>query len=95
MGGIFLARIPVAFLIGWSLGRVWRVGLIRMGFWLTEYVIMCVLSVYLITQSGEAVISRLIILSVPALICWRRAWKGQGFKPPAAPAMHAIPAMHA
>jgi hypothetical protein len=66
-------EIPVAFLLGWGFGRVWRLGVTRMGFWMTEYVILCVLSVYFITQSGEAIISRSVILSVPAILVWRRA----------------------
>jgi hypothetical protein len=47
----------------------------QIGFWMTEYIILCVLSIYFVTQSGEAVISRFVILSVPALIVWRRAQK--------------------
>ncbi len=66
-------EIPVAFLLGWTLGRVWRLGVTQMGFWMTEYIILSILSIYLITQSGEAVISRFIILSVPAILVWRKA----------------------
>lgn len=64
-------EIPVAFLIGWSMARVWRLGITRMGFWMTQYVIICVLSVYFVTQSGEAVISRSVILSVPSILVWK------------------------
>ena len=69
-------EIPVAFLIGWGLGRVWRLAVTRMAFWMTEYVILCVLSIYFVTQSGEACISRFVILSVPAILVWRRARTG-------------------
>lgn len=68
-------ELPVAFVIGWAFGRVWRLAIMQIGFWMTEYIILCVLSIYFVTQSGEAVISRFVILSVPALIVWRRAQK--------------------
>jgi hypothetical protein len=75
-------EVPVAFLIGWGLGRVWRLAITRMGFWMTEYVIFCILSIYFVTQSGEAIISRSVILSVPALLVWRRARKAGALLPP-------------
>lgn len=62
---------PVAWLIGWGLGRIWRRAIQEQSFWTTEYVILCILSIYMITQSGEAVIFRLVIMSVPALLVWR------------------------
>jgi hypothetical protein len=64
-------ELPVAFLLGWGFGRVWRLGVTEMGFWMTEYVILCILSVYFVSQSGEAVISRSVILTVPAILTWR------------------------
>ncbi len=64
-------ELPVAFLLGWGFGRVWRLGVTEMGFWMTEFVILCILSVYFVSQSGEAVISRSVILTVPAILTWR------------------------
>jgi hypothetical protein len=68
-------ELPVAFLVGWVFGRIWRLASTRIGSWMTEYIILCVLSIYFVTHSGEAVISRPVILSVFALLVWRRAQK--------------------
>ena len=73
--------IPVAYFIGWGFARVWRLAVTQQGFWMTEYIICCVLSVYFVTQSGEAVISRGVILSVPAIIVWWRARSGGAAAP--------------
>jgi hypothetical protein len=74
--------LPVAFGAGWGMGRVWRLGVTFRGFWMTEYIIFCVLSIYLITQSGEAVIARSLILSLPAITVWR--WARIAILPPGA-----------
>jgi len=65
--------IPLCGLIGWGYGYVWRRAVQEQGWWTTFYMILTLLSVYMITQSGEAVIFRFVILSVPAYIVWRRA----------------------
>ena len=68
-------EIPVCWIIGWSISRIWRRAVQEQSFWTTEYVILCILSIYMVTQSGEAVIFRLVIMSVPALLVWRFANK--------------------
>jgi hypothetical protein len=53
------------YFIGWSYGRCWRNAVDKGGFWIPQYVVMIVLSLYLVMQTGEAVIFRFLILSVP------------------------------
>jgi hypothetical protein len=84
-------EVPVAFILGFWLGRVWRLGVTQMGFWMSEYIILCILSIYLITQSGEAVISRFLILSVPAILVWRKAYlNGSSAEPVGRPTLETI-----
>lgn len=65
--------IPVAGLIGWIYGYCWRRAVSDGQSWNTQYTILMMLSVYLVTQSMEAVIFRLLILSIPIHFVWRRA----------------------
>ena len=65
--------IPACGLIGFGYGRCWRMAVTRSGYWSTQYVILALLSVYLVTQSMEAVIFRFIIISAPTLYVWRKA----------------------
>ena len=65
--------IPFACLWGWAYGYCWKRAGISGAAWMTQYVILLLLSVYLITQGLEAVVFRLIILSVPVQWIWRRA----------------------
>ncbi len=87
-------EVPVAFAIGWVFGRFWRRAVDEQSFWTTEYVILSILSIYLVTQSGEAVIFRLVIMSVPALLVWRKAIKAAEaagnfrVEPDSVPALH-------
>jgi hypothetical protein len=67
--------LPVLAGIGYGYGATWRRAVTQGGPWNSQYVILSVLSVYLVTQSGEAVIFRLIILSVPTWYVWRRAYQ--------------------
>jgi len=70
--------IPFACLWGVAYGYCWKRAGTSGGGWITQYVILLLLSVYLITQGLEAVMFRLIILSVPARWLWRRARVFQG-----------------
>ncbi len=65
--------IPVCFGIGWAYGYWWRRAVTDGGRWGTQYVILLLLSVYLITQALEAFVFRLIILSVATEWIWRRS----------------------
>lgn len=65
--------IPFAAVWGWAYGYSWKRASISGAAWITQYVIFLLLSVYLITQDLEAVVFRLIILSVFARWIWRRS----------------------
>jgi hypothetical protein len=65
--------IPLCGFIGWGYGYVWRRAVQEQRWWTTLYMILTLLSIYMVTQSGEAVIFRFVILTVPAYAVWRRA----------------------
>jgi oligosaccharide repeat unit polymerase len=65
--------IPFLGVIGWMTGYVWRRAVEEGEHWNTVFTVMCLLSVYFVSQSGEAVIFRLLILIIPANIVWRSA----------------------
>lgn len=65
--------LPVSALLGWIYGYVWLRAIRDGRFWTTEYTILAMLSIYLVTQSGEAVIFRLVILTVASQFVWRKA----------------------
>lgn len=58
-------------LIGWSYGYAWKRAAWSGGPWNTIFTVSLLLSVYLVSQSGEAVIFRFIILLLPAYYVWR------------------------
>ena len=68
-------NMPVLFILGMLFAWVWRKSQTEGGPWIAQYVIMSALSVYLIMQTMEAVIFRLLILSVPLWISWHLARK--------------------
>ena len=43
------------------------------GVWTTQYVVFVLLSIYMVTQSGEAVIFRFVILTLPVWYIWKKA----------------------
>ena len=65
--------IPVMGLIGWAYGYVWRRALHQFEWWTTLYMILALLSIYFVTQSGEAVIFRFLILATFSSYVWRKA----------------------
>jgi hypothetical protein len=65
--------IPLLALIGRAYGTVWRKAVIDGQVWTAEYIIMSALSIYLVMQQMEAVIFRLLVLSVPVWLVWRHA----------------------
>ena len=60
-------------LVGAAYGAVWKRSVLLGGPWSTQFVILAALSIYLVMQTGEAVIFRTIELSVPAWAVWRWA----------------------
>lgn len=65
--------IPFLGLVGWLYGYTWRRAIWQGGPWITLLTITILLSVYFISQSGEAVIFRFLILSVPCYYVWQKA----------------------
>jgi hypothetical protein len=65
--------IPVLWIIGRAYGWVWRKAASEGQEWTAQYVVLAALSIYLVMQTMEAVIFRLLILSVPMWLVWHRA----------------------
>jgi hypothetical protein len=63
-------NFPFLFLMGQLYARVWRRTHTHGGVWITEYIMMSALSIYFVMQTMEAVIFRLLILSIPVWIAW-------------------------
>jgi len=67
--------LPVLFFLGKFYGIAWRKAQLEGGLWIAQYTIMAALSIYFVMQTMEAVIFRLLILSVPLRLAWRAAGK--------------------
>ncbi len=65
--------IPVMWLIGRFYGSVWRKMRSDGGVWKAQYVIISALSIYLVMQTIEAVLFRMIELSLPIWLLWGAA----------------------
>jgi uncharacterized membrane protein len=65
--------IPIMAVIGRIYATVWRKAVVEGHVWTAQYVVMSALSIYLVMQQMEAVIFRLLILSLPVWLVWRRA----------------------
>jgi len=63
-------NLPVLFLLGRFYGRAWRETHLSGGVWNAQYTIMSALTIYLVMQTMEAVIFRLLILSFPLQVAW-------------------------
>ena len=70
-------NLLVLFILGSLYSYVWRRSQLDGGPWIAQYVIMSALSVYLVMQTMEAVIFRLLILSVPTWVAWHLAQKAE------------------
>lgn len=64
---------PFMVAIGYWYGSTWRKAVTAGGPWITQYTILMLLSIYMVSQSGEAVIFRLLILSVPTWWVWNKS----------------------
>jgi hypothetical protein len=71
-------NLPVLFILGILYGQAWRKAQLQGGPWTAQYVIMAALSVYFVMQTMEAVIFRLLILSIPLRLAWRLARREEG-----------------
>jgi hypothetical protein len=65
--------IPLMAILGWAYGAVWRKAMIKGGPWASQYTLISALSIYLVMQTMEAVIFRVLLLSLPCWITWRWA----------------------
>jgi hypothetical protein len=63
--------LPALFLLGLLYATAWRRAMLRGGCWTLQYVILAALSVYFVMQTMEAVIFRLLLMSIPMWIAWR------------------------
>jgi hypothetical protein len=63
-------NLPVLFLLGRFYGAAWRRTHESGGVWNAQYTIMAALTIYLVMQTMEAVIFRLLILSIPLQLAW-------------------------
>ena len=62
-------------LVGYGYAFVWRRAVTRGGPWATQYVVLSCLAIYLVMQTGEAVIFRTLELSIPCWLVWKWALK--------------------
>ncbi len=70
---VWWLAVPLMFLIGYGYGFLWRRAVTRGGPWASQYIILSALSIYLVMQTGEAVIFRTLELSIPCWLVWRFA----------------------
>lgn len=70
-------NFPFLFLMGQAYARVWRRTHTHGGPWIAEYIMMSALSIYFVMQTMEAVIFRLLILSIPVWLAWFVAGRRQ------------------
>lgn len=65
--------VPMMAVLGWTYGWVWKKAVTGGQAWISQYIILSALSIYLVMQTMEAVIFRTILLSLPCWIVWRWA----------------------
>ncbi len=63
--------IVASFLIGFGYARAWFKAIYRGGVWLPVYVLCLAFSIFLVTQTIEAILFRLLFTSIPILVLWR------------------------
>lgn len=69
--------IPALWVLGFAYGIAWRRAIAGPDIWIAQYIIMACLSMYLIMQTIEAFLPRLLELSIPTWAVWMYA-KRQG-----------------
>jgi hypothetical protein len=74
-------------LLGCAYGWVWKKAVTSGTPWISQYVIISALSIYLVMQTMEAVIFRTLLLSIPAWIVWNWALRAQTQPQPMAAAL--------
>jgi hypothetical protein len=66
-------NMAALFIVGALYARAWHKAELTGGPWTAQYVILMSLSIYLVMQTMEAVMFRLLILSIPLHVAWRVA----------------------
>jgi hypothetical protein len=74
-------NMAALFVIGLVYALAWRKAELQGGPWTAQYIIMVALSVYLVMQTMEAVVFRLLILSIPLQLAWRIALRSESSVP--------------
>ncbi len=69
--------IPALWVIGLIYGTAWQNMRRKGGAWSIYYVVLAALSVYLVMQTMEAIIFRLLLMTVPVWLTWRFASRPQ------------------
>jgi hypothetical protein len=64
-------------LLGCAYGWVWKKAVTCGAGWISQYVIISALSIYLVMQTMEAVIFRTLLLSIPTWIVWNWSLRAQ------------------
>jgi oligosaccharide repeat unit polymerase len=64
-------------LLGCAYGWVWKKAVTAGPAWISQYVIISALSIYLVMQTMEAVIFRTLLLSIPAWMVWNWSLRAQ------------------
>jgi hypothetical protein len=65
--------VPAMAIVGWCYAWVWKKAVTRGAGWDSQYVIVSALSIYFVMQTGEAVIFRVLMLSLPCWLVWKWA----------------------
>jgi hypothetical protein len=69
--------VIATFALGWLFAFGWRRMLTRGGFWTLIYSVQLVLSLYLISQTVEAVLVRFLVMVIPTALAWLYARPAQ------------------
>jgi hypothetical protein len=72
-------NLPVLFVFGMLFSVAWRKSQLDGGPWITQYIVLSALSIYFVMQTMEAIIFRLLILSIPMQVAWRIARQDETF----------------
>lgn len=64
---------PTVWIIGYWYASRWKRAVVLGAGAITQYMILALLSIYMVSQSGEAVIFRFVILTAPTIYVWKKA----------------------
>jgi hypothetical protein len=70
-GQLWVFGFPVLYLVGLWFGTAWRKAVSQGGVWIMIYVVMIALSIYLVQQTLQAFLWRLMFLAIAGALVWR------------------------